>query len=112
MLWRILHVSVLITINISIVRLNITYFVIVIDELADLMTLRDVYLEKSLDVRIHLCHVSTIDSLEAVRRGKKEGVKVTCEVTPHHIALWDNSYRVNPPSCRKAACASISARVK
>lgn len=37
----------------------------------DLMTLRDVYLAKRLDGRIHLCHVSTIDSLEAVRRGKK-----------------------------------------
>lgn len=68
----------------------------------DLMTLRDVYLAKRLDGRIHLCHVSTIDSLEAVRRGKKEGVKVTCEVTPHHIALWDNSYRVNPPIREKA----------
>ena len=68
----------------------------------DLMTLRDVYLAKRLDGRIHLCHVSTIDSLEAVRRGKKEGVKVTCEVTPHHIALWDNSYRVNPPIRTKA----------
>ena len=68
----------------------------------DLMTLRDVYLAKRLDGRIHLCHVSTIDSLEAVRRGKKEGVKVTCEVTPHHIALWDNSYRVNPPIREKS----------
>ena len=68
----------------------------------DLMTLRDVYLAKRLDGRIHMCHVSTIDSLDAVRRGKKEGVKVTCEITPHHIALWDNSYRVNPPIREKA----------
>lgn len=68
----------------------------------DLMTLRDIYLAKRLGGKIHLCHVSTTDSLEAVRRGKKEGVKVTCEITPHHIALWDNSYRVNPPIREKA----------
>lgn len=68
----------------------------------DLMTLRDIYLAKRLGGKIHLCHVSTTDSLEAVRRGKKEGVKVTCEITPHHIALWDNSYRVNPPIRAKA----------
>ena len=68
----------------------------------DLMTLRDIYLAKRLDGRIHMCHVSTVDSLEAVRRGKKEGVRVTCEITPHHIALWDNSYRVNPPIREKA----------
>ena len=30
-------------------------------------------------------------------KAKKEGIRVTCEVTPHHIALYDNDYRVNPP---------------
>lgn len=63
----------------------------------DLMTLRDIYLAKKLNGKIHMCHVSTIDSIKAIRRAKKEGVNVTCEVTPHHIALFNNSYRVNPP---------------
>lgn len=63
----------------------------------DLMTIRDIYLSKITDTPIHLCHVSTIDSINAVRQGKKDGVKVTCEVTPHHIYLYDNDYKVHPP---------------
>lgn len=63
----------------------------------DLMTIRDVYLAKQTGAPIHLCHVSTVDSIDAVRRGKKEGVKVTCEVTPHHIYMYDSDYRVHPP---------------
>lgn len=68
----------------------------------DLMTLRDIYLAKRLGWKNSSLPCKYNDSLEAVRRGKKEGVKVTCEITPHHIALWDNSYRVNPPIREKS----------
>jgi dihydroorotase len=65
----------------------------------DLMTIRDLYLAKVTKAHLHMAHVSTIDSINAIERAKEEGVNVTCEVTPHHLAL-DNTisnYRVNPP---------------
>jgi dihydroorotase len=41
------------------------------------------------NVRLHLTHVSTAGSLELVRRAKAAGLPVTCDVTPHHLALTD-----------------------
>ena len=53
---------------------------------------------------MHVAHVSTAAAVEAVRRAKREGVNVTCEVTPHHFALideavggYDTRYKMNPP---------------
>lgn len=63
----------------------------------DLITIRDIYLSKLTGARIHMCHVSTEDSIAAVRLAKELGLNVTCEVTPHHIALADLDFRVNPP---------------
>lgn len=63
----------------------------------DLETLRDCYLAEMTGARVHFSHVSTRASLEAIRRAKARGARVTCEVTPHHMALWDSDYRVNPP---------------
>jgi dihydroorotase len=65
----------------------------------DLMTIRDLYLAKVTKAHLHMAHVSTEESINAIEIAKKQGVNVTCEVTPHHIAL-DNkmiNYRVNPP---------------
>lgn len=65
---------------------------------------RDLVLAKVTGVHYHICHVSTKESVELVRLAKKEGVNVTCEVTPHHLLLADkdipanNSYfKMNPP---------------
>lgn len=63
----------------------------------DLITIRDVYLSKATGCKIHFSHVSTKDSIEAIRLGKLFGANITCEVTPHHILLHDVDYRVNPP---------------
>ncbi|MDR7856609.1 dihydroorotase [Tissierella sp.] len=63
----------------------------------NIITIRDIYLSKVTGARLHLSHVSTIEAIEEIRRAKLEGVNLTCEVTPHHIALWDNDYKVNPP---------------
>lgn len=60
-------------------------------------TIRDIYLAKVTGSRLHISHVSTKEAIEEIRRGKKEGLNLTCEVTPHHISLWDNDYKVNPP---------------
>lgn len=63
----------------------------------NIITIRDIYLSKVTGARLHLCHVSTMEAIEEIRRAKSDGVNVTCEVTPHHISLWDNSFKVNPP---------------
>jgi dihydroorotase len=65
----------------------------------DMMTQRDIELARITGCQLHMAHVSTIDSMRYIIEGKKRGIKVTCEVTPHHIALIneESNYRVNPP---------------
>ncbi len=50
---------------------------------------RDIVLAKDTGAHIHIAHISTAAAVEAVRRAKKEGVKITCEVAPHHFTLTD-----------------------
>jgi len=50
---------------------------------------RDLALAKLTGGRLHLSHVSTAGSVELVRRAKTDGLAITCEVTPHHLALTD-----------------------
>ena len=80
----------------------------------DLMTIRDLYLAKVTKARLHMAHVSTIDSIKAIRIAKKEGSNVTCEVTPHHIALTteESNYRVNPPIREKEDINAIIEGIK
>jgi dihydroorotase len=62
------------------------------------MTWRDITLAKYTGSHLHVAHVSTVEAMKAVIEAKQEGTKVTCEVTPHHIALTrDIDYKVNPP---------------
>lgn len=70
-------------------------------------TIRDIYLAKETGAHLHLSHVSTKEAIDAIRVAKEEGVNVTCEVTPHHIALWDNLYKVNPPIREKEDVEAI-----
>lgn len=70
----------------------------------ELDALRDCALAQLTGARVHLAHVSTRGALEAVRRAKEEGLRVTCEVTPHHWALtdaavegYDANTKMNPP---------------
>lgn len=65
----------------------------------DFMTWRDVELCKITGGRLHMCHVSTKKSMEYITEAKISGANLTCEVTPHHLALTRdvNDYRVNPP---------------
>jgi dihydroorotase len=65
---------------------------------------RDVLLAEHVGSRIHICHLSTKGSVEIVRWAKARGIKVTAEVTPHHLLLtdelartYDPIYKVNPP---------------
>ena len=64
----------------------------------NIITIRDIYLSSLIDCKLHLTHVSTKEAIDAIRTAKKSGQdKLTCDVTPHHIALWDLDYKVNPP---------------
>ena len=53
--------------------------------------------------QLHIAHMSTRGSLEYVRAAKRQGLRVTCEVTPHHFTLtdedvrYDSHYKMNPP---------------
>ncbi len=65
---------------------------------------RDVLLAGHVGSRLHVCHVSTAGSVEIVRWAKSRGVRVTAEVTPHHLLLTDEEvrsydpvFKVNPP---------------
>lgn len=78
----------------------------------DLITLRDTYLSGVTGCHIHMSHVSTEGSIEAIRNAKVKGCNVTCEVTPHHISLYDNSYRVNPPIRTESDVNSIIDAIK
>jgi dihydroorotase len=50
---------------------------------------RDIALAAETGARLHLTHLSTSGALEAVRRAKERGLPVTCDVTPHHLAMTD-----------------------
>ena len=80
----------------------------------DLMTIRDLYLAKVTGARLHMAHVSTVESINAIRRSKSEGANVTCEVTPHHIGLTTeiSNYRVNPPIRKQEDIDAIIAGIK
>jgi len=70
----------------------------------EVMAARDIALVRLTGGRLHLLHLSTAGSAELVRRAKAEGLPVTAEVAPHHLALtdelvagYDPVYRVSPP---------------
>ncbi|MBP2240062.1 dihydroorotase [Cytobacillus eiseniae] len=65
---------------------------------------RDVLLAEAADCHYHVCHISTKESVRVVRDAKRAGIKVTAEVTPHHLLLCeedipglDTNYKMNPP---------------
>jgi dihydroorotase len=51
---------------------------------------RDIALAKMTGARVHLTHLSTAGSIELVRRAKADGAPITCDVTPHHLAMTDD----------------------
>ncbi len=64
------------------------------------MTFRDLALCEQTGGSIHFCHVSTKEAIQAIADAKRRGLKVSCEVTPHHIFFNEkqaNYYRVAPP---------------
>ena len=78
----------------------------------NIISFRDLYLSKVTGAHLHLSHVSTKEVIRAIRLAKAEGTNVSCEVSPHHIALWDNDYRVNPPIREKHDVLEIIKGIK
>jgi dihydroorotase len=65
---------------------------------------RDILLANMVGAKLHICHVTTKGGVEIIRWAKSQGMKVTAEVTPHHLLLtdelaesYDPIYKVNPP---------------
>ena len=76
-------------------------------EAESIMALRDISLAELTNGAVHVAHMSARQTLDAVRYGKARGIKVTCEVTPHHFVLtdallgapvpYDTNTKMNPP---------------
>ena len=64
---------------------------------------RDIRLSEETGCRLHICHISTAESVDLIRDAKKRGVKVTCETGPHYLAFCDEDmqedgrFKMNPP---------------
>jgi len=70
----------------------------------EIIIARDIMLAHSTKTRLHVAHISTARSIELVRLAKKEGLDISCEVTPHHLTMtedacltFDTSAKMKPP---------------
>jgi dihydroorotase len=80
---------------------------------------RDIALAKLTGARIHIAHASTEGSVKLIRKAKKDGVKITAEVTPHHLTMdeemvlgYDTNAKVNPPLRTQKDIAALIAGLK
>ncbi len=70
----------------------------------DVIVARDIVLARNFSSKLHICHISTSESLELVEFGKKYNKNLTCEVAPHHFTLVDTdivekdtNFKMSPP---------------
>ncbi|WP_214810828.1 MULTISPECIES: dihydroorotase [unclassified Exiguobacterium] len=75
---------------------------------------RDVLIAEATGCHYHVCHVSTKESVRVIRDAKRAGIRVTAEVTPHHLVLTeddiegqDPNFKMNPPLRSKADRAAL-----
>jgi len=73
-------------------------------EAETIMVARDIELARLTQAKLHIAHVSCKESVELIRRAKKEGIKITCETCPHYFSLteeavlgYNTNCKVNPP---------------
>lgn len=85
----------------------------------DIIAARDIFLAKETGAKLHLCHVSTKDSVKMIELAKKEGLNVTGEACPHHFTLSDEDipcddadYKMNPPLRGKEDVKAIIEGIK
>ena len=84
----------------------------------DVCVARDLVIAEATGGRLHIAHLSTARSLDMVRQAKRRGIRVTCEVAPHHFALTDEAVltygtnaKMNPPLRSAADVAAIRAGI-
>ena len=63
---------------------------------------REIELAKEIGCKYHFCHMSTVESFDAIRDAKSKGHRITCEAAPHHLVLneemiKDSNWKMNPP---------------
>ncbi len=74
---------------------------------------RDLRLAKETGCAYHVCHISTAESVELIRKAKAEGVNVTCETAPHYLVMDDSflkedgRFKMNPPLRSKSDRAAL-----
>ncbi|CPR12259.1 dihydroorotase [Mycobacterium bohemicum DSM 44277] len=75
---------------------------------------RDALLARDAGARVHICHASTAGTVEILKWAKAQGISITAEVTPHHLALddgrlasYDGVNRVNPPLREASDAAAL-----
>jgi dihydroorotase len=85
----------------------------------DIIVARNIILSSYSGAHIHMQHISSAMSVELVRRAKRDGINVTAEATPHHIALteealgtYDTNFKMNPPLRTEADRLAIIAGLK
>ena len=85
----------------------------------ELMVARDLYLAEYNEARIHFSTISSHRSVDLIRKAKKAGVKVTCDVAAHHLVLsednlegFDSQYKVKPPLRTKTDQKALIAGLK
>ena len=61
---------------------------------------RDLAIARDVGASVHIAHISTAEAVEAVRTARRQGLNVTCEVTPHHFTLDDDAVLVAGPNAR------------
>jgi len=73
-------------------------------EAEEIVVARDLAVARATGGRLHLCHLSTARAVDLVRSAKAEGIRVTAEVTPHHLTFtdedlrtYDTNLKTNPP---------------
>ena len=80
----------------------------------ELGIIKDIAIAEYTNAHLHICHVSTKDSVQIIKEAKKRGVNVTCEATPHHFTLsdkdiknCDSNFKMNPPLRSKEDVTAI-----
>ena len=88
-------------------------------EKEEIMVARDLLLAKKTGGYIHIAHVSSLWSLKLIEQAKKDGINVTCEVTPHHFSFdenrlitYDTNYKMSPPLRTNKDLAAIRTALK
>jgi len=92
------------------------------EEAEALIVERDIKLAAQTKAQLHVAHISTAAALKAVRKAKRERLRVSCEITPHHFALidedvdadtslamYDSRFKMNPPLRSAADCEAMLA---